>query len=154
MAWTYVFSSLGTTTTNERRNTVRFLVGDTDENDQQVQDEEIAFALTQTSDNVYYAASFIADSLAAKYSRKVTTKLDGALSAEYSDLAKQYRLLAVTLKQQGQRYSGASLGVGYGGLLISEIDAVREDTDRVLPSFRRDRFRYPGSEYSGGYEEE
>jgi hypothetical protein len=47
---------------------------------------------------------------AAKYSRSVTTKLDGALSAEYSDLADQYRKLSVFLKQQGQSIVEALLG--------------------------------------------
>lgn len=154
MSWTYDASGLGTSTASERLNTVRFLVGDTDSTDQQTQDEEITFCLTQVGDNVYYAASFVAETLSAKYSRFVTTKLDGALTSEYSDLSKHYRLLAISLKQQGQRYSGTALGISYGGLKVSDIDAIREDTDRVTPTFRRDRFRFPGTEYSSGYEKE
>jgi len=151
--WTYDASSLGTSTAGERLNSVRFLCGDTDTNDQLVQDEEIQFSLSQTGDNVYYAASFIAETLAAKYSRRVDTKLDGALSAEYSQLAQQYRLLAVGLKQQGQRYSGTALGVSYGGLRISDIDTVRDNTDRVTPSFRTDRFRFPSDSYLSDFED-
>jgi len=151
--WTYDASSLGTSTASERLNSVRFLCGDTDTNDQLVQDEEIQFSLSQTGDNVYYAASFIAETLAAKYSRRVDTKLDGALSAEYSQLAQQYRLLAVGLKQQGQRYSGTALGVSYGGLRITDIDTVRDDTNRVTPSFRIDRFRYPKDSFLGDFED-
>jgi hypothetical protein len=45
MAWSYNPSNLGTDTGAERLNVVRYLVGDTDVNDQQVQDEEITFAL-------------------------------------------------------------------------------------------------------------
>lgn len=155
MSWTYDAASLGTSTAGERLNTARFLVGDTDVNDQQVQDEEVTFALSQSGDNVYYAASFLARSIAAKYSRKVTTKLDGALSAEYSDLAKQYRLLSVDLREQGQLYSGGALGLSFGGLRTTDIDAVRADTTRVAPSFRRDRFRYPQvDDYLPDYTEE
>jgi hypothetical protein len=65
----------------------------------------------EVGDNAYFAASYVADTIAAKYSRRVTTKLDGALSAEYSDLADQYRKLSVFLRQQGQKYSGGSLGI-------------------------------------------
>jgi hypothetical protein len=151
--WSYDSSALGTSTSSERLNSVRFLVGDTDTNDQLVQDEEIQFSLTQTGDNVYYAASFIAETLAAKYSRRVDTKLDGALSAEYSQLASQYRLLAVGLKQQGQRYSGTALGVSYGGVRITDINSIRDDTDRVTPSFRRDRFKFPRDSYLNDFED-
>ena len=53
MAWSYDESDLETTSTFGRINAVRLLVGDTDSNDQQVQNEEIVFALTQTNNNVY-----------------------------------------------------------------------------------------------------
>jgi hypothetical protein len=152
--WTYNAAGLGTSTASERLNTVRFLVGDTDTNDQLVQDEEVTFALSQSGDNPYYAASFVAGTLAAKFSRKVTTKLDGALSAEYSDLAKQYRLLSVQLKQDAQRFSGGALGVSYGGIRVSDVNTVRDDSDRITPAFRRDRFRHPGEEYLSAYEDE
>jgi hypothetical protein len=48
MTWSYNPSNLGTdTATAERLNVVRYLVGDTDVDDQQVQDEEITFALSR-----------------------------------------------------------------------------------------------------------
>lgn len=155
MSFSYDSTNLGTATAAERLNSVRFLVGDTDTTDQLVQDEEITFALTQTGDNIYYSASFIAETVAAKYSRWVTTELDGALSAEYNELSKNYRILASTLKQQGQKYSGTALGISFGGTRITDIDAARDDTNRVAPSFRRDRFRYPHEDsYIADYEKE
>ena len=89
MAWSYEETDLRTTTASGRLNTVRLLLGDTDSNDQQVQNEEIAFALAQNNNNVYYAGAWCARIVAAKYSRKVTTSIDNAISADYSDLAKQ-----------------------------------------------------------------
>jgi hypothetical protein len=154
MAWTYSSSSLGTSTATERLNAVRYLVGDTDINDQQVQDEEITFALSQSSDNIYFAASFVADTISSLYSRRVTTKLDGALSAEYSDLAEQYRKLSANLRQQGYKYGGSSLGIAYGGLKKTDVDAIREDTTRVTPSFRMDRFRNGDNDYLSDYVDE
>lgn len=147
MAWSYEETDLRTTTASGRLNTVRLLLGDTDSNDQQVQNEEIAFALAQNNNNVYYAGAWCARIVAAKYSRKVTTSIDNAISADYSDLAKQYNKLAESLEYQGKK-SGAVVGVKAGGITKSGIDAVRANTNRITPSFRRDRFRNPPS-YSG-----
>ena len=147
MAWSYDATNLGTSTLAEKINSVRLLVGDTDTNDQQVQNEEVTFALNQTSDNVYYAAAWCARSIAAQYSRRVTQNLSGALSADYSDLQDHYTSLAETLEHQGKK-TGAVLGIKAGGISIATVDNVRQDTDRIAPSFRRDRFRNPPS-YSG-----
>ena len=147
MAWSYDATNLGTSTVAERLNSVRLLVGDTDTNDQQVQNEEITFALNQTNDNVYYAAAWAARTIAAQYSRRVTQNLSGALSADYSDLQDHYTSLAETLEHQGKK-SGAVLGIKAGGISIATVDNVRQNTDRVPPSFRRDRFKNPPS-YSG-----
>lgn len=151
MAWSYDSSDLDTTTASGRLNTVRLLLGDTDTTDQQVQNEEITFALSQTGDNTYFAAAWLARVVASKYSRKVNVQLDGSLSADYSDLAKQYTSLAETLEYQGKK-TGAIIGVVAGGLTKSDINAVRTNTDRIEGSFRRDRFRNPPSYETPEYE--
>lgn len=155
MTWSYDETSLGTSTAAERKNAVRLLVGDTNTSDQQVQDEEITFALSQTGDNIYFAASWVAGVIASLYSRKVDTDIDGDLSAKYSDLAKQYRILSVDLRQKAQKYSGNSLGVYAGGISITEINAVRDNTDRPTPFARMDRFTNPEAdgEYIGSYKD-
>ena len=116
MAWTYDPTDLNTTTATGRLNSVRLLVGDTATLDQQVQDEEITFALSQAGDNAYSAAAFVCGLIAAKYSRLVTTQLDGALMAEYSDRVKHYRMLYTQMKELDKRYSGRALGVSAGGV--------------------------------------
>ena len=141
MTFTYDVDDLGTTTASGRRNAVRFLVGDTDSTDVQVQDDEIAFALAQSADNVYSAAAYVCRTIAAKYARRVDTELDGALSASYSDLHSHYMALAENLESESKKQSG--LGIKAGGLSKASISVVRQDTDRVTPSFRRDRFRNP-----------
>ena len=151
MAWSYDASDLDTTTASGRLNTVRLLLGDTDTLDQQVQNEEITFSLSQTNDNVYFAAAWLARTVASKYARKVNVQLDGSLSADYSDLAKQYTSLAETLEYQGKK-AGAIIGVVAGGLTKSDINAVRTNTDRIEGSFRRDRFRNPPSYETPEYE--
>jgi hypothetical protein len=151
MAWSYDASDLDTTTASGRLNTVRLLLGDTDTLDQQVQNEEITFSLSQTNDNVYFAAAWLARTVASQYARKVNVSLDGSLSADYSDLAKQYTSLAETLEYQGKK-TGAIIGVVAGGLTKSNINAVRTNTDRIEGSFRRDRFRNPPSYETPEYE--
>lgn len=151
MSWSYYPTDLDTSTESGRLNTVRLLVGDTDTLDQQVQNEEVTFALSQSGDNVYYAASWLARVIASKYSRQVTTQLDGALSANYSDLAKQYMVLSDNLEYQGKT-SGASIGVVAGGITKSGIEAARANTNRIEGSFRRDRFKNPPSYETPEYE--
>lgn len=141
MAWSYDENNLTTENLSGRINVVRFLLGDTDSLDELVQNEEVIFALGQTNNNVYNAAAQCAMSLASKFTRRVDLKLDGALSAGYGDLAKKYRELAFQLKQDGLRNSGRSFGLFAGGLTVTDVDAVRSNTDRIQPSFRRDRFK-------------
>jgi hypothetical protein len=151
MSWSYDATNLDTSTVSGRINTVRLLVGDTDTTDQQVQNEEIAFALSQTGDSVYSAASWAARTIASQYSRRVNTELSGALKASYSDLATQYSKLAENLEYQGKKAGGA-IGVLAGGITISDVNAVRANTNRVEASFRRDRFRNPPGYESPEYE--
>ena len=140
MSWSYSATDLNTTTASGRLNSVRLLVGDTDTNDQLVQNEEITFALGQTGDNIYYAAAWVCRSIAAKFSRMVDTQLDGALSANYSDRAKQYQQLAVQVENQGKKTSGKSLGVFAGGISNSDMSVANQDTDRVKPTFAIHQF--------------
>ena len=151
MAWSYDPTDLDTTTASGRLNTVRLLVGDTDTLDQQVQNEEITFGLSQNGNGIYYTAAWIARTIASKYSRKVNTSLDGALKADYSDLAKQYLQLADNLEYQGKT-SGASVGILAGGITKSGVEAVRANTNRIESAFRRDRFKNPPSYQTPEYE--
>lgn len=139
MAFTYDPSDLDTSTSSGRLNTVRLLVGDTNSADVQTQNEEIQFALSQHSDNVYSAGEFICKIIAAKYSRLVTTQLDGALSSNYSDLAKQYSSLASSIKQMGIDARGG-IRFSAGGISISDMTATELNTDRVKPAFKIGQF--------------
>ena len=151
MAWSYDEGNLNITDALGRLNSTRLLIGDTDLNDKQVQDEEVTFSLTENGNNVYYSGAWIARAIASKYSRKVNTELSGALKADYSDLVTHYNSLADNLEYQGKT-SGASVGVLAGGITKSKVEAVRQDTNRIEGSFRRDRFKNPPSYQSPEYE--
>ena len=138
--WSYSASNLNTTTASGRLNSVRLLVGDTDDADQLSQDEEILFALSQANNNIYYSAAWVCRTIAAKFSRMVDTTLDGALSAKYSTRSKQYQQLAAQVEAQGKKTSGKSLGVFGGGYSSSDMQVVNQDTDRVKPAFGINQF--------------
>jgi hypothetical protein len=142
MSWSYDPTDLNTTTASGRLNTVRFLVGDTDSADQKLQNEEVEFSLEQAGGDVNGAASYVARTLASKYASKVTIELDGQLTAHYSDMYEHYKSLADKLDYQAKKF-GAQIGVLAGGINKTTIGAVRSNTNRVKPAFRRDRFLNP-----------
>lgn len=146
MAWTYSSTTLNTTTSPGRLNVVRLLIGDVDTTDQQLQDEEINFGLTEAP-NVYYAAAYCCRLLAAKYSRMVDTQLDGALQAMYSDRIKNYNLLYVQMNEFAKKASGKNLGVFAGGISVIAVDLVNANSDRVKPVFNSGQFDNPGTDY-------
>ena len=140
MAWSYDEGNLNTSDTLGRLNAVRLLIGDTDTNDQQVQDEEIVFGLAQANNNVYSAGAWVCRTIAAKYSRNVDSEISGALKESSSQLQAHYLELAEALEYQAQK-TGGLLGVKAGGITRNTVDTVREDTTRVRPAFNKDQFK-------------
>lgn len=131
MTWTY------TTDFTIARNKIRFMVGDTDTNDQLVSDEEIAFALTQFPANINSAAGFVCRSISAKLARLVDTKIE-SVSVNYSQRAQQYMALSAKFDKDASSGAGAAFGAPVvGGISVSEMQAVEEDTDRVKPKFKQ-----------------
>jgi hypothetical protein len=139
MAWTYT-ATPGTTSDATRRDAVRLFVGDTDTLDQQLQDSEISFFLTQSSNDLYLAASIAASTLAAKYGRLVDTVLDDSnIRASYSQRQKNYSELALQMERKAAKFGTKSLGLpDAGGISVSEVSSVRLETDRVTAMFAVD----------------
>lgn len=142
MAWSYG-SRPGTSTQSSRLDAVRHLVGDVDQEDQQIQNEEILFALSQADDEIYGAAAMTSRAIAARYGRLVDTVVDQTgVQANYSQRQKHYLDLAIDLEKQAKKYGGASLGMpSAGGLSRSEVRAVESDEDRVPSMFIVDELR-------------
>jgi hypothetical protein len=146
MAWSYDEGNLNTSDTLGRLNAVRLLIGDTDTNDQQVQDEEIVFGLAQANNNVYSAGAWVCRTIAAKYSRNVDSEISGALKESASQLQDHYNSLADNLEYQGQKLGG--LGISAGGIKVSTVDGVRTNTNRVKPEFNKDQFKIDTQNYN------
>lgn len=137
MTWSYQPKDLATS----QRDRVRFLVGDTDENDQRIQDEEIDYILTKrTNDDL--AAADAADAIAAGYARQVDTENE-ALAVKAGDRMKHFENLSRRLRR------GAFVSISVGGLSKSEKDAFKDDSDAVQPAFEVDMDKNPSSDTSG-----
>jgi hypothetical protein len=139
MTWTY-----GGDPDANARDAIRFLVGDTDTNDQLVNDEEIAWVNKETTGSatattgVYDAAVRCCLTIASKFSRLADQSV-GDLKVSMSQKAKAYRVQAEELARLANREG--SVPVPYaGGISIADKDADREDSDRVAPWFSTGQF--------------
>lgn len=133
MTWTYSGDP-----SSSNRDEVRFLVGDTDTTDQQVNDAEIAYAIAEEANN-RLAAARIARTLAAKYARRADKKV-GDLDIKWKQLSENYKQLAEDLTSDAAIYSAMPFA---GGLSVSGKEAVRDNSDRVDPSFRKGQHDNP-----------
>lgn len=130
MTWTYNAGQISTS----QLMMARYLIGDTIQGKQQLQDEEITFSLTQYS-TVYGACAEMCRSLAMRYATQVDL-VQGELKTNYSQISKVYAARAADFEMRGLR--GA---VPYaGGISVSDKNNVVEDTDRVAPDFNKGQF--------------
>lgn len=105
MSWTYEGNLMN------RRDRIRFLVGDTDTNDQLLQDGEIDYYLTEYS-NDYLCAATLCDAIAAKFSRQADVNNAG-LSLSASQRAQAYRTRAVELRKEATKLASVFVGTQY-----------------------------------------
>lgn len=104
--------------------TVRFLIHDTDEDDQKLQDEELAWLLS--SEGSPRAAAIAACSqLATRYASLVTSKSVGGMSISYANRASEYRQLAKELRAR----AALNIAAYAGGISKSDKEAVASDPD-------------------------
>lgn len=137
--WTYDPAELTDTTDEGRKNIVRLLVGDTDENDPQLQDEEILFALGSNRDRVYVAALFGINAIISKYARLVNVELDEAIREDYSDLIKNYTALRGEITRKSKFFTGG-IRIAATGLTVTDFDAAYDDPNRVRPMIEQHQF--------------
>lgn len=128
MTWSYDIDALGTSPKDQ----VRLLIGDTLQSEPQLQDEEIAYLITQRS-SVYGAAAECCRSLQAKFSRSVdqTTGTDKTM---FSQMAKAYGIKAAEFEDKAAM---AGAGLPYaGGISVADKLQQQQDRDRVEPQFQ------------------
>lgn len=128
MTWSYSLAGLAA---GSQKDIIRFMIGDTLTNDQQLQDEEINFCYSFRL-STYGACAQACEALASQLSRKADT-VTGELRTLYSGQARAYAKRAIDY----ENYAAVTAGplVYAGG--ISIIDKLIEDADpdRVSPQF-------------------
>lgn len=110
--------------------TVHFLLGDTDSTDPLLQDEEIAFLISEWDGNLYFAAAAGAEKLAEQFAREVSFSGDGA-NVDFSSLSTNYAAVAQRLRKLGRTQAGRGALPYAGGISQSDVDQVNADNDRV-----------------------
>lgn len=126
MEWTYTPDDL-----TDPVNRVRLMIGDTNEADKQLYDEEIQTFLDSTSSELG-AAGLAARALAGRYARAVD-KWVGDLKLLASQRYRHYLDLVENLSGASATIRGMPFA---GGIRYSGKQAIEENDDLVVPSFR------------------
>jgi hypothetical protein len=122
------------------RDEVRLAVGDTNEDEPLLEDEELDYLLTVTGSSVRFAAVAACRAIAAKFSRRVDFSLGGN-SFRFADQAKAYMALAEEIETNGlPSEAGQALYAIplFTGQSIGDKQRWAQDTDAEQPAFTRD----------------
>lgn len=130
MAWTYTGNPA-----SSAKDSVRFLIADTNVDDSFVTDEEITWCLSQVSSNIYQAASLVARSLSAKFST-LSDEVIGPLQFKYAERAKNYENIAKRLEKTASNSTSLS-GIYCGGVDVAEKESNAANTSLVQPEFKK-----------------
>ena len=120
---------------------IRFLTGDTDTNDQLINDEEIAWTNNQvtgsdTATTALYEVSYrVMIAIASKFSRLADQSV-GDLKVDMFQKATNAREQAALLKQQALREGNTPTPYA-GGISVSDKEIDEENSDIVQPYFSR-----------------
>jgi len=133
MLWTYTGDPM-----DSEKDALRFHLGDTDQNDQQLSDHEINYLLQLHGGNVYLATADAARTLAGQFSRQ-SDKQVGDLRLSLSQKADQYWQLARKMELQGHKRATPYAG----GISKSDKKKQKDREDRVQPGFKRDMMENP-----------
>jgi len=139
MTWTYS----GDPATNAR-DSIRFLVGDTDTNDQLVSDEEIAWTNSEVTGSgtattdLYTVAYRVMIAIASKFSRLANQAI-GDMRVDLSQKADNARKQAEELRALAGRENLVPVPYA-GGISISDKLIDRGNSDRVDPFFTSGQF--------------
>lgn len=127
MSWTYSGDpSLSS------KDAIRFLVGDTNEDEPLATNEEIEWALSQNS-NIYAAASVIADGISTYFTRCADAEEIGPIKTSFNNRVKFYTTRSAQLLAKAGTKS--SLAVYGGGIDIADKVQVASDSTLTGSNF-------------------
>lgn len=137
MTWTYTNAPA-----DFPRDELRFLIGDTDEDDQQLSDEEIAYLLSNSA-STKLAAIASAQILQSKYAR-LTSKSVGGLSISYGERQAHYKAMETRFRSE----LGLLVAPFAGGISKSSKTLLESDTDFNDTLVKLGMHDYPGTGYT------
>lgn len=132
--FTYTFDP-----TNILLDAVRLTLQDTDEDEVLLYDQEIAYFLAKSDNNILRASLEGARSIMAKFARMATREQSGKYTVYFTGKITDYKSIIDSLQDQIGSESG--FGIHYGGIDIDTVDAVRADEGRVHNVFHSERLR-------------
>lgn len=119
MTWTY-----GGDPSASELDAVRFLIGDTIEDEPHLSDEEIAWTLTEwmpVHGDIYLVAAECAEQVSVKYAREVTATGDG-MSVDMAALQAKFADAALSLRHRAMERRGGALPEAGGMDLFERVD--------------------------------
>ena len=123
---------------------IRFLIGDTDTNDQLLANEEISWTNSQitgsttSTDSLYTVAYRCMITIASKFSR-LADQAVGDMRVSMSQKAKGAREQAKELKRLAESEGGTPTPYA-GGITVSDKEIDLDNSDLVKPYFRSGQF--------------
>ena len=115
---------------DDDRDAVRFLVGDTNEADEDVTDAEVEWALEQEG-SIMQAAIAVANALVARHSNVDSYRI-GNVQVQEGFKAEKYQALVDRLRM---KLTTDGVTVIAGGISVDDKAEVEADGDRVEPHF-------------------
>jgi hypothetical protein len=139
MAWTY-----GGDPAANARDAIRFLCGDTDTNDQLLNDAEIGWVNNQltgsdTATTALYNAAYRCCLLVASKFSRLADQSVGDLKVSMSQKAKAYREQALQMLELAGREGSVPTPYA-GGISIADKEVDWANTDVVKPGFYKGQF--------------
>ncbi len=139
MPWSYDPSQLATSALYQ----VRAEVQDTDPRDQQLQDEEIMYAIS-VERNLWSAAARCAEMIGRRLIRRADVRLGRSMQIAYTRAAQQYLDMAKALRCKALGTTPPFVG----GMSVTDKNAYNQDTDLLAPLFTKTQMQNP---WVGGY---
>lgn len=140
MTWSYDVADLATS----EKDQIRLEIGDTDDQYQLLQDEEIDYNIT-VERNFWSAAARSCEQISRIFLRKADVRLGRMMSVTYTKMSQQYLDMAKTLRAKAL----GSVPPYVGGMLITDKLTIMEDTSLVAPQFTKTMMQNP---WTGGYD--
>lgn len=134
MTWTYSLTDLAT---NEK-DQVRLEIGDTDINNQLLQDEEINQALLVES-NFWGGCARCCEMISKLFLRKADVRLGRVMMVTYTKMAEQWLDMAKSLRKKAL----GTVPPYIGGAYVSDKLTLAADPNIVAPQFTKDMMQNP-----------